>query len=46
VEGFIQKLDNNAKSSTLISIIQSRVRPDSIVCSDCWRGYNYWYIGI
>ncbi len=30
----------NAKSSTLMPIIQSRVKPDSTVYSDCWRGYN------
>ena len=30
----------NAKSSTLMPIIQSRIQPDSIVYSDGWRGYN------
>jgi len=34
------KIIPNAKSSTLMPIIQSRVKPDSIVYSDCWRGYN------
>ena len=34
------KIIPDAKSSTLIPIIQSRVRPDSIVYSDSWRGYN------
>ena len=34
------KIIPNAKSSTLVPIIQSRVKPDSIVYSDCWRGYN------
>jgi transposase len=30
----------DAKSSTLVPIIQKKVIPDSIVYSDCWRGYN------
>ena len=30
----------DAKGSTLIPIIQKKVIPDSIVYSDCWRGYN------
>ena len=30
----------DAKSSTLIPIIKEKVIPDSIVYSDCWRGYN------
>ena len=34
------KIIPNAKSSTLMPIIQSRVQPDSIVYSDGWRGYN------
>ena len=34
------KIIPDAKSSTLMPIIQSRVKPDSIVYSDCWRGYN------
>jgi len=28
------------KASTLMPIIQEKVIPDSIVYSDCWRGYN------
>ena len=30
----------DAKSDTLIPIIERKVIPDSIVYSDCWRGYN------
>jgi len=30
----------DAKSKTLMPIIQERVQPDSIVYTDCWRGYN------
>ena len=30
----------DAKSKTLLPIIQEKVQPDSIVYSDCWRGYN------
>ena len=30
----------NAGSETLFPIIQEKVRPDSIVYSDCWKGYN------
>ena len=30
----------DAKSSTLVPIIEKKVIPDSIVYSDCWRGYN------
>jgi len=30
----------NAKSKTLIPIIRNKIQPDSIVYSDCWRGYN------
>jgi len=30
----------DAASKTLLPIIQERVQPDSIVYSDCWRGYN------
>jgi transposase len=29
-----------ASGSTLIPIIESKVVPDSIVYSDCWKGYN------
>lgn len=34
------KIIPDAKSSTLMPIIQRKVIPDSIVYSDCWRGYN------
>ena len=34
------KIIANAKSDTLMPIIQEKVIPDSIVYSDCWRGYN------
>ena len=34
------KIISDASSSTLIPIIESKVVPDSIVYSDCWRGYN------
>ncbi len=34
------KIIPNAKASTLMPIIQEKVIPDSIVYSDCWRGYN------
>ena len=30
----------DAKTKTLMPIIRERVKPDSIVYSDCWRGYN------
>ena len=30
----------DASSKTLIPIIENRIMPDSIVYSDCWRGYN------
>ncbi len=30
----------DAKAKTLIPIIRQKVKPDSIVYSDCWRGYN------
>lgn len=30
----------DAKSTTLVPIIEEKVIPDSIVYSDCWRGYN------
>ena len=30
----------NAKSETLMPIIRDKVTPDSIVYTDCWRGYN------
>ena len=34
------KIIPDASSSTLMPIIQDKVVPDSIVYSDCWRGYN------
>ena len=34
------KIIPDAKASTLMPIIQEKVIPDSIVYSDCWRGYN------
>ena len=34
------KIMADASSSTLYPIIERKVIPDSIVCSDCWRGYN------
>jgi len=30
----------DAKSKTLMPIIRDKIKPDSIVYSDCWRGYN------
>lgn len=30
----------DAKGKTLIPIIEDRIMPDSIVYSDCWRGYD------
>ena len=34
------KVIPDAKSKTLMPIIEEKVIPDSIVYSDCWRGYN------
>ena len=34
------KIIADASSATLIPIIERKVIPDSIVYSDCWRGYN------
>ena len=34
------KIIPDASSATLIPIIERKVAPDSIVYSDCWRGYN------
>jgi len=34
------KIIPNASSATLMPIIERKVIPDSIVYSDCWRGYN------
>lgn len=30
----------DANSKTLMPIIQEKIQPDSIVYTDCWRGYN------
>lgn len=30
----------DAKSKTLMPIMQEKIKPDSIVYSDCWHGYN------
>lgn len=30
----------DAASQTLMPIIRDKIQPDSIVYSDCWRGYN------
>lgn len=30
----------DAKTTTLMPIIRDKVKPDSIVYTDCWRGYN------
>lgn len=34
------KIIADAKSEALIPIIERKIVPDSIVYSDCWRGYN------
>lgn len=34
------KIIPDASSATLIPIIEKKVIPDSIVYSDCWKGYN------
>ena len=34
------KIIPDASSATLMPIIENKVIPDSIVYSDCWRGYN------
>ena len=34
------KIIPNASGATLIPIIKCKVVPDSIVYSNCWRGYN------
>jgi len=34
------KIIPDARSSTLMPIIQNKVKPDSIVYTDYWRGYN------
>ncbi len=34
------KIISDAKSDTLMPIIKGKVIPDSIVYTDCWRGYN------
>ena len=45
--GFLKRGDRvytkviaDASSATLHPIIERKVVPDSIVYSDCWRGYN------
>ena len=30
----------DAKTDTLMPIIRNRIKPDSIVYTDCWRSYN------
>jgi len=39
------KIIPDAKSSTLLPIIKEKIIPDSIVYSDCWRGYNALDVG-
>lgn len=34
------KIIPDAKTETLMPILEKKVVPDSIVYSDCWRGYN------
>ena len=34
------KVIPDAKSKTLMPIMRDKIKPDSIVYSDCWRGYN------
>ena len=34
------KIIPDASGATLIPIVKGKVVPDSIVYSDCWRGYN------
>jgi len=34
------KVIPDAKSKTLMPIIRRKINPDSIVYTDCWRGYN------
>ena len=34
------KVIPNAKTKTLMPIIRDKVEPDSVVYTDCWRGYN------
>ena len=34
------KIIPNAASATLMPIIEKKVSPDSIVYTDCWKGYN------
>ena len=34
------KVIPNAASATLMPIIEKKVAPDSIVYTDCWKGYN------
>ena len=39
------KIIPDASSATLLPIIERKVIPDSIVYSDCWRGYNVLDVG-
>jgi len=34
------KIISDASAETLVPIIEQKVIPDSIVYSNCWRGYN------
>jgi transposase len=34
------KIIPDASSATLMPIIERRIIPDSVVYTDCWRGYN------
>ena len=34
------KVIPDTSSATLMSIIKHKITPNSIVCTDCWRGYN------
>jgi len=34
------KVIPDAKSKTLMPIMRDKIKPDSIIYSDCWRGYN------
>ena len=36
------KIIPDASGTTLIPIIEKKVIPDSIVYSDCWKGYNVY----
>ena len=34
------KIIPDAKTKTLMPIIRDKIKPDSVVYTDCWRGYN------